>query len=148
MILRSLVSRLKVEEGTGPVKNGRHMPYRDSVGKTTIGYGRNLTDRGLSATEAEHLLMTDALDVLTDLSERLPFWRDLDDVRRVVLADMGFNMGAQKLISGWPNFLAAVARKDYTTAADTMLASKWRRQVKGRAVTLAAMMRNGVDVPA
>lgn len=148
MILGTLVSRLKVEEGTGPVRNGRLMPYRDTAGKITVGYGRNLSDRGLSFGEAEHLLAIDAVDVLSELSERLPFWPALDDTRRLVLADMAFNMGAPKLVGEWPKFLAAVERRDYQTAAQTMLGSKWRQQVGGRAVKLAEMMRTGKDVPA
>ena len=32
MNLERLLATLKVEEGTGPVKNGRFFPYRDSRG--------------------------------------------------------------------------------------------------------------------
>ena len=34
----------------------RAFPYRDSVGKLTIGVGRNLSDRGLSEGEIDQLL--------------------------------------------------------------------------------------------
>ena len=34
-------------------------PYMDSVGKCTIGVGRNLTDRGLSVDEVELLFEID-----------------------------------------------------------------------------------------
>lgn len=34
-------------------------PYEDTVGKITIGVGRNLSDRGLEADEIETLFATD-----------------------------------------------------------------------------------------
>ena len=37
----------------------RALPYRDSLGKLTIGVGRNLSDRGLSEGEIDLLLAND-----------------------------------------------------------------------------------------
>ena len=37
----------------------RLFPYTDTVGKLTIGVGRNLTDAGISADEAEVLAATE-----------------------------------------------------------------------------------------
>ena len=37
----------------------RLKPYKDSVGKLTIGYGRNLDDVGISQEEAEILFSAD-----------------------------------------------------------------------------------------
>ena len=34
-------------------------PYLDTVGKTTIGYGRNLDDVGITQAEAKAMLETD-----------------------------------------------------------------------------------------
>ena len=52
-MIDELVKRLKLDEGTGPVKKGRLMPYNDSEGYLTIGYGRNIHSRGISDEEAE-----------------------------------------------------------------------------------------------
>lgn len=137
----------------------------DTTGNLTIGYGHNLAKlilptgvsfknvriapvNGIPRIIGEYLLTSEVVDVMGALSERLPFWKALDNVRRLVLADMAFNMGVPGLVNGWPNFLRAVGRGDYTAASDTMLGSKWRRQVGDRAVKLAAMMRDGADVPA
>ena len=49
----------KRHEGTGPMQNGRLMPYHDSVGKLTIGYGRNIEDTGVTPEEALYLLQND-----------------------------------------------------------------------------------------
>ncbi len=40
----------------------RLKPYRCSAGKLTIGYGRNLDDRGISAHEANDLFENDLID--------------------------------------------------------------------------------------
>jgi hypothetical protein len=37
----------------------RLKPYRDTVGKLTIGFGRNLEEKGISQLEAEFLLYQD-----------------------------------------------------------------------------------------
>lgn len=120
----------------------RLSPYSDTVGKTTIGVGRNLDDNGI--TEAEALLMLDG-DI--ERSEReldriTPWWRQMTDARQRALLDMHFNMGTRSLLT-FRNTLAAMERGDYALAADAMLQSKWAGQVKGRAVELAAMMRSG-----
>ena len=47
------------------------------MGKITIGVGRNLSDRGLSAAEIEMLLNTDIAIAMEDLSLYLPNWRAL-----------------------------------------------------------------------
>jgi len=67
---------------------------------------------------------------------------DLDWVRRGVLKNMLFNLGIQKLM-GFRKMVRALLAKDYERASEEMLDSKWARQVKGRARTLAQMMRTG-----
>ena len=37
----------------------RHFPYQCTAGRTTIGYGRNLDDKGLTLAECEVLLDND-----------------------------------------------------------------------------------------
>lgn len=136
--LAHLLADLRRDEGL------RLMPYRDTVGKLTIGYGRNLDDNGITREEAELMLRHDALTHLDELYAALPWVKTLDPVRQRVLANMAFNLGIPLLMK-FTNTLAAVRRGAYVEAAERMLASKWARQVKGRAVRLAAMMRDGVD---
>ncbi len=120
----------------------RLKPYRDTVGKLTIGIGRNLDDVGISAEESAFLLANDIAKVEKQLDERLPWWRTLSINRQRVLINMAFNMGIFGLL-GFKNTLAFVQAGDYARAADNMLISKWAKQVKGRAVRLAELMRNG-----
>jgi lysozyme len=120
----------------------RTKPYVDTVGKITIGVGRNLTDKGLSDSEIDFLLMNDIRECTDDLKTFL-WWDDLDEVRRNVLIDMRFNLGPSRF-RGFRATLAAVAMGDYVTASDQMRKSKWYRQVKGRGERLARMMSTGL----
>jgi lysozyme len=120
----------------------RAKPYTDTVGKLTIGVGRNLTDKGLSDSEIDYLLMNDIRECTDDLKTFL-WWDDLDEVRRNVLIDMRFNLGPSRFRQ-FKATLAAVAMGDYVTASDQMLKSKWAAQVKGRARRLARMMSTGL----
>lgn len=117
-------------------------PYRDTVGKLTIGVGRNLDDVGISTEEADFLLMGDISNVEDDLKSNLTFFSKLDEVRQVVLVDMCFNMGIKRLLN-FKNTLALIAKGDYGAAADQMLKSVWASQVKLRAKRLSEMMRTG-----
>lgn len=120
----------------------RLKPYQDTVGKLTIGVGRNLDDKGISMHEAMLMLDHDIEAVEDDLDRRLPWWRGLTEARQLVLADMCFNLGIDRLL-GFKNTLAAIHAGDYEAAAAGMLASKWATQVGKRAHRLAKMMREG-----
>lgn len=118
--------------------------YRDTVGKLTIGIGRNLDDKGISRGEALMMLSNDIGEVEQALEKNIPWWARLNDTRQRVLADMAFNMGINGLLK-FRKMMAALDREDYETAAAEMLGSVWAGQVKGRAVRLANMMRTGAD---
>lgn len=117
-------------------------PYKDSVGKLTIGVGRNLDDVGISKAEAALLLDNDIADAVQRLETAFPWAAALDDVRKAVLINMTFNMGIQGL-AGFKNFLAAVQAGDYSKARDEMLDSIWAEQTGPRAQRLAIQMESG-----
>jgi lysozyme len=117
--------------------------YFDTVGKCTIGVGRNLDDKGLSKAEALYLLENDIQECIADLVT-FPWFERLDAVRQRVVIDMRFNLGPKKF-RRFRDTLRAISEERYGDAADAMLASKWADQVKRRAVRLAAMMRTGID---
>lgn len=120
----------------------RLMPYTDTVGRLSIGYGRNLTDTGISQTEASDLLDNDLTRAVSDLQRTFPFVTELDSTRFVVLACMAFNMGVGRL-SKFVKMWAALRRNDYETAALEMLSSHWAEQTGARATRLAESMRSG-----
>lgn len=117
-------------------------PYRDTVGKLSIGIGRNLDDVGISREEAFVLLDNDVARAVAESRRRLAWFDQLDAVRQMVVIDMVFNLG----IVGFCKFermIAALEQGDWQLAAVHMLDSKWSEQVGGRATELAQMMRTG-----
>ena len=120
----------------------RLKPYVDTVGRTTIGIGRNLTDVGISEGEAYAFLENDLDKVEEALDRSLPWWRGLDAVRQEVLQNMAFNLGINGLL-GFKNTLAAVKAGLWANAARGMRASRWAKQVGARAERLAAAMETG-----
>lgn len=131
-----LIEQLKVHEGV------RQFPYVDTVGKLTIGVGHNLTDNGLSLPIIDRLLIEDLEQIHVELDRNIPEWCDLSENRRMVLLNMGFNLGIPRLLT-FRRFLAALDREDYEVAAAEMLDSKWARQVGDRATELSRLMVDG-----
>lgn len=134
MDIDKLVTQLTIDEGL------RLRPYLDTVGKRTIGIGRNLDDVGISQDEANYMLKNDIARVESQLDKALSWWRTMSDDRQQVLANMCFNMGIKTLLT-FKNTLAAMQSGRYSDAANGMLASVWARQVGARAVRLAEVMR-------
>lgn len=122
----------------------RLFPYRDSVGKLTIGIGRNLDDKGITHAEARYMLRNDIFECERKLKE-LSIWDQISEIRQRVLLDMCFNMGMIGLL-GFKRMFEALRLQDYDKAAEEMIKSRWARQVGGRAVRLAAMMRRDEEV--
>lgn len=120
----------------------RLKPYLDSVGKLTIGVGRNLDDVGISQDEARYLLESDIDRVVKGLLARFPWVLDLDPVRQSVLVNMTFNLGLVGL-AGFARTLQAIRERRFKEAAEHMLESRWSQQVGQRAVELANQMRSG-----
>lgn len=81
-------------------------PYKCTADKLTIGYGRNLEAIGISKEEAERMLVTDVARVSTALS-LYGWFNSLDDVRKAVVVNMGFNLGVRGLL----NFKSMIAAK-------------------------------------
>ena len=121
----------------------RLKPYRCTAGKLTIGIGRNLDDCGISQTEAYVLLENDIQNCERQLLDEIPeIYNGLDEVRKLVLLNMCFNLGIGGLL-GFNNTLAFIAAGDWERAANGMLASKWAKQVGRRAIELSELMRKG-----
>jgi lysozyme len=128
--------QLKIDEAV------KVKPYRDTMGKLTIGVGRNLDDVGLRADEVEYLLDNDINAAETSAKAVFPSFDSLSDNRKAVIVNMAFNVGRVGL-AGFVKFRQAVEAKDFDRASREMLDSQWSRQVGNRAVRLATMMRQG-----
>jgi lysozyme len=129
-----LTKQLKLDEAF------RSKPYKDTVGKLTIGWGRNLDDVGVSQGEAETLLWNDINVATKSLRVSLPWVTTLSEARLGCLINMAFNLGLPTLLC-FTKMLKAVEAGDYETAAREMESSKWAQQVGARAHRLAMQMR-------
>lgn len=134
-MLDALIKQLKRHEGF------RAFPYKDTVGKLTIGYGRNLDDVGITEQEGRALLLNDVEIAVKEVNVTWPWILDHDEVRQQVIYNVAFNMGVPRL-SGFKKMFAAMEDFDYEKAAEEMLDSKWATQVGDRATELAGMMRD------
>ncbi len=128
---------IKVHEGY------RSHPYRCTSGKLTIGYGRNLEDNGITVEEASIMLKHDVACAVSDLRANIEDFEDLDYARKAALVDLCFNMGINRLLK-FRKMLAALKVKDYETAAKELLNSRYAKQVKGRANTIANIIETGI----
>jgi len=117
-------------------------PYEDTVGKLTVGVGRNLDDKGISEEEADAMLSNDIQEVEEGLANEIPWIVHLDDVRKAVLLNMAFNLGVGGLMS-FSNMLQAVQEWDWEWAGKEMENSRWWNQVGRRAARLKEQMVTG-----
>lgn len=131
-----LIEQLVRDEGL------RNHPYTDTVGKLTIGVGRNLTDVGLYDEEIKILLQNDIGMATAQLTKNFAWFSTLDEIRAAALTNMTFNLGITRLL-GFHNFLAAMERHDWQGAAAAMLDSLWAREVGDRAKRLAQQVTTG-----
>ena len=142
---QALRLQLMAHEGSGPMRGGRHFPYRCPAGKLTIGYGRNIEDKGISSEEARNQLDNDINEALEDLSQ-FGWFFGMDPVRQRALADMRFQLGP----SGFRCFadmIAALEDGNYADAAMAARDSKWARtDSPDRAKSVTAMLETGHEV--
>ncbi len=131
----TLMEMLKRDEGV------RLFPYRDTVGKWTIGVGRNLDDVGISQDEVDLMLFNDIARAEMH-ARKYPWFTALNQARKDVVLSMIFNLGPEGF-AGFKNTISDLAAGNYESASSRMLQSKWAAQVGNRAIRLAQMMRTG-----
>lgn len=130
-----LIEQLRRDEGV------RNAPYVDTVGKVTIGVGRNLTDRGLSDPEIDFLLQNDVALVETQL-QAYSWYQGLDPIRQGAVKNMAFNLGIGGLLH-FPTMIHCLSVQDWPGAAAAALDSTWANQVGARAQRLAQQIQSG-----
>ena len=129
------VTRLQDEEGF------RALPYQDSTGHWTIGFGTNL-DAGVTRHMAT-AWMLETLAKNREALEKLPWFNAISASAQDVIEDMTYNMGVDGAL-GFSDMIAALSQNppDYRAASAAMLNSEWTQQVPNRAGPLAdAMMK-------
>lgn len=131
-----LIGQLQRHEGV------RLKPYVDTEGKITIGVGRNLSDNGITAYEADVMLANDMSEAEDDLRRVFRWFEGLDSIRQAAMVNITFNLGLTRLLT-FRKALYAMAHRQYGQAADEFVDSLWAKQVGARAVELAAQIRTG-----
>ena len=124
--------------------------YIDSLGHETFGVGHLIIESDeecvepvgteVSISRALECLDSDLNGIFSDLDRNVPWWRDLDDDRQRVVANMCFNLGINRFLQ-FKKFLAALEERDYETASVEMLNSRWANQVGARSRRLSQRMR-------
>lgn len=147
----------------------RLQPGEKPKGHPTIGIGRNLRARpltdgekallrenrpdlgerdlfkdGITEEEAWYLASNDVRTTTGELDKRLPWWRNLSEVRQRAVVNMAFNMGVDGLL-GFRKMLAAMQAGNFDRAAQEAIRSDWSKQVKAtRANDIARMIQRDV----
>jgi len=106
-------------------------PYKDSLGITTIGIGRNLEANGIDMDEALYMLRNDIKVVQQDLKS---IFKDFDEYPhnvQLALSDMMFNLGRTRFLK-FKKMIKAVKGRSFKEAAHEAKNSKWCKQVKSR----------------
>jgi lysozyme len=135
--METLIESIKRHEGR------RLFPYQDTTGHTTIGFGRNLTGRGISAEEAEMMLESDIASARHRI-DLLPLEvrEQCNQAREDVLVEMVFQLGYMGVLK-FKRMLGAIQAGDFERASKEMLRSRWAKQTPGRCAEMAERMRDG-----
>jgi|TARA_R100000908_G_scaffold63472_1_gene44637 lysozyme len=128
--------------------------YLDHLGYPTFGVGHLVLEKdeehgkpvGTPVSEERILeCLSKDIDIVCDeLDMKDPWWRNLDDNRQRVMANMCFNLGHPRL-SNFKKFIGAMQISDWETAAVEMMDSKWAGQVGNRAIRLRDRVLNNGD---
>ncbi len=135
---------LKAQEGTGPHNGDRFFPYIDTAGKITIGYGRNLSAKGLSALQVNMNFTEDIADAIDAVRHNCSCYDQLSRPRQLVLISLAFNLG-QEGLGKFVKFLGALHLGKYDDAANELLNSKAAKDDPHRYNPLAFMMRSNLS---
>ena len=124
--------------------------YEDELGLKTCGVGHLLrpddpefemeVGTPVSEERVAELFAKDIAWTITDCQKLLPEFDDLPGEVRLIIANMMYNMGANRM-AGFRKFLTAIEDADWQSAAFEMHDSRWRRQLPARSGRLISRMR-------
>ena len=144
MNVEQLREQLKIDEGCV------YEIYNDHLGYPTFGIGHLVRESDPEngsplGTEISEDRVNEAFDadieiVLSDCNILYPDFEDLPEEAQQIIANMMFNLGRPRL-SKFVGMKRGVDAKDWNSAADEMVDSRWYRQVGVRAERLVNRMR-------
>ncbi|HIE41556.1 MAG TPA: hypothetical protein EYP80_02725 [Candidatus Aenigmarchaeota archaeon] len=118
----TLVGSIKENEGF------MGMPYKDSLGKLTIGYGTLLP---INEEEGELLLKYRLDKAIKELQIKKPYVKELPEPIQEVLYEMVYQLGVSKLMK-FKRMWKAIEDRDWDKMIKEMRDSKWYKQTPNR----------------
>ena len=125
--------------------------YLDHLGYPTFGIGHLVRDDdpehgeevGTSVSEDRVIAAfeSDIETVLSDCNKLYSDFEDLPEETQLIIANMMFNLGYPRL-SAFKGMKRGVDSRDWNSAADEMVDSRWYNQVTNRANRLVERMRS------
>ena len=144
MNVEQLREQLKIDEGCV------YEIYNDHLGYPTFGIGHLVRESDPEngsplGAEVSEDRVNEAFDadieiVLSDCNILYPDFGELPEEAQQIIANMMFNLGRPRL-SKFVGMKRGVDAKDWNSAADEMVDSRWYRQVGARAERLVNRMR-------
>lgn len=143
---KEIMEMIKRHEGV------RTKPYKDSLGLWTVGVGHLIGNgktlppewnRELSMAEVDELFYKDYMSH-KKAAMKIPGFNLVNAKAQGALIDLTFNMG-NSWFKKWPNFVRNLSEGNTIGAAASLEDSNWYRQVKGRAVTIVSLIKQGAS---
>ena len=145
MNIDQLRKELERDEGV------KYEVYHDHLGYPTLGIGHLITDDDpecgasvgtkVDSDRVKEAFETDVETVLSDCERLYVQFEHLPEEVKLIVANMMFNMGYTRL-SKFKGMKRGVDARDWESAADEMVDSKWYKQVSRRADRLVVRMRS------
>ena len=145
MNLEKLQEELEIDEGC------KYEIYLDHLGYPTFGVGHLVLESdpeydwevgaSIDTHRVNEAFEDDVQSVLTDCEKLYVQWEHLPEEVKLIIANMMFNMGYTRL-SRFKGMKRGVDARDWNTAADEMVDSRWYNQVTNRANRLVERMRS------
>ena len=132
---KELISSIESNEGF------RNMPYQDTLGYPTIGYGTKLP---ISKKEAELLLEDRLFALITELQLKEPFIKGLPVVIQEVLYEMAYQLGVNGLLE-FKKMLEACEQRNWNNMIKEMKDSKWYKQTPHRVNKLISKIKDYIN---
>ena len=136
----------RLEEQVKQHEGYREILYKDTLNKSTIGYGHlcRPEEKWIEGKRypRKQLIKVFKYDLqkAIDGAGRLIGDVDLPDEAKMVICNMIFQMGTNG-VSKFVKFLDNIKNKRFSEAADEMIDSKWFRQTGARSSELAQIIR-------
>ena len=145
MNIEQLRKELERDEGV------KYEVYLDHLGYPTFGIGHLITDDDpecgasvgtkIDSDRVQEAFEADVESVLSDCERLYVQFEHLPEEAQLIIANMMFNMGYTRL-SKFKGMKRGVDARNWESAADEMVDSKWYDQVTRRADRLVVRMRS------